>query len=362
MARQLTNQDISWFLDLHEKNQLNLDPPYQRRSVWSPRDKRFFIDTILNNYPAPPVFLHKTLDDNGRPTYHVVDGKQRLQTIIEFTEGRIRIPDDFSDISLQKKRWKDLERQTKERFWNYTLVVEMLPDVSDAAIRNIFERINRNSRKLTAQELRHAKYDGWFITVVEREAEKQEWKDLGVVTTARAKRMADAQFISELFAVVLKKQILGFDQDALDEIYAEYEDSTDVPTLIEDEFFAEIERLKTLTGLLQSNVESASTALKVQAHFYSIWAYFVLELDGAALPEDLVSGFSRFLGDVLDAISKGETPVGNDTPEEAAYWKAVAQYAENSRGASTDTTPREKRHAALKAVLQELEISANENR
>ena len=78
MSRNLTTQDISWFLDLKEKGQLNLNPPYQRRSVWSPNDKRFFVDTIFNNYPAPPVFLHKTMDDNGRPTYHVVDGKTAL--------------------------------------------------------------------------------------------------------------------------------------------------------------------------------------------------------------------------------------------------------------------------------------------
>lgn len=87
MARSLTTQDISWFLDIHDKGQLNLDPPYQRRSVWSSTDKRFFIDTILNNYTAPPIFLHKTLDEHGRPTYHVVDGKQRLQTIIDFVQN-----------------------------------------------------------------------------------------------------------------------------------------------------------------------------------------------------------------------------------------------------------------------------------
>jgi len=197
MARALTTQDINWFLDLNEKGQLDLNPPYQRKSVWSPRDKRYFIDTILNNYPAPPVFLHKSLNENGRATYHVVDGKQRLQTIIDFTENKVRIPDDFDDVNLQRKRWADLERATRERIWNYVLIVEMLPDTGDAALKNTFERINRNSRKLTEQEMRHARYDGWLITLAEAEAEKQEWKDFGIVTTARAKRMSDVQFISE---------------------------------------------------------------------------------------------------------------------------------------------------------------------
>ncbi len=138
MSRTPTTQDISWFLDLYDKGQLNLDPPYQRRSVWSPRDRRYFIDTILNNYPVPPIFLHKTLDENGRSTYHVVDGKQRLQTIIMFRENKFAIPDDFSDITLRKKRWKDLEKTTREKYWNYILIVEMLPDESEAAIRNTF--------------------------------------------------------------------------------------------------------------------------------------------------------------------------------------------------------------------------------
>ncbi len=211
MARSITQQDISWFLDLYERGRLDLNPPYQRRSVWTLKDKRFFVDTILNGYPAPPVFLHKSLSDQGHPTFHVVDGKQRIQTILDFHDNKVRIPDDFADVSLQKKRWKDLQRETKEVFWNYVLIVEMLPNVDVATIRDTFERINRNSRKLERQEIRHAKYDGWLINETEAEAEKSEWKDFGIVTTARAKRMSDVQFISELFAVNLKGQLNGFD-------------------------------------------------------------------------------------------------------------------------------------------------------
>src|ERR1039457_5138642 len=104
MERKHNPQDISWFLDIYDKGQLDLDPPYQRRSVWSRTDKQYFIDTVLSNLPAPPIFLHKSLDDQGRPTYHVVDGKQRLQTVIDFTRDKIRIADDFADANFRKKR------------------------------------------------------------------------------------------------------------------------------------------------------------------------------------------------------------------------------------------------------------------
>ena len=277
MTRSISQQDISWFLDLYEKGQLDLDPPYQRRSVWTLTDKRFFIDTVLNNYPVPPIFLHKAIDDHGHSTYHVVDGKQRLQTIIEFAAGKLRVPDDFSNITLQKKRWKELQRETREQFWNYILIVEMLPSVTDAAIRDTFERINRNSRKLQRQEIRHARYDGWFIHFVEAEAEKEEWKSFGVVTAARAKRMADVQFISELFAVNLKGQIIGFDQDWLDELYAEYDDPEGGSTISLDDFRQRIQETKFSIGQCLQVKPQILDYLKIQTHFYSLDKRFFID-------------------------------------------------------------------------------------
>lgn len=362
MARSLTTQDITWFLDLHDKKQLDLDPPYQRRSVWSPRDRRFFIDTILNNYPAPPVFLHKTLDESGRPTYHVVDGKQRLQTIIDFTKNRVRIPDDFADVTLQKKRWNDLERTTKDRFWNYVLIVEMLPDVSEALIRNTFERINRNARKLTAQEMRHAKYDGWFIRFVEGEAEKAEWKDYGVVTAARIKRMADVQFISELCAVIITGRLLGFDQDCLDELYAEYEDTSESGTFVEDDFVTEVERIKTKIGELLKIKPSLLDYLKVQSHFYSLWTYLHLEKARCPAVEEFAERYLAFMVSVADALATPNPPPAEGTPQEIAMRQAVLDYAGNTRGASTDLTPRTKRHAGLVTAIHGPEAAAHEDR
>ena len=365
MTRNLTMQDVSWFLDLKEKGQLNLDPPYQRRSVWSPRDKRFFIDTILNNYPAPPIFLHKTIDDNGRSTYHVVDGKQRLQTIIEFNENRVRIPDDFSDVNLQSKRWKDLERASKERLWNYVLIVEMLHDVNDAPIRNIFDRINRNSRKLTPQEMRHAKYDGWFINFSEAEAEKVEWKNFGVVTAARIKRMADVQFMSELLAIILKGQMQGFDQNALDALFASYEDIDDDPMLIEDDFTNKVERAKDKISDILRLEPDLIEYLKVQSHFYTLWAYICLDHDRYPGSDSFATSYKKFLNIVGDILSsppeQAEEVIKNSQAAEIFSRQAILEYARNVRGASTDLTPRTKRYEGLCAAIHGQEDAAHED-
>lgn len=349
MGRTLTTQDVSWFLDLYDKGQLDLDPPYQRRSVWSPKDRRYFIDTILNNYPAPPIFLHKTLDEAGRSTYHVVDGKQRLQTIILFRDNKVAIPADFSDVTLQNKRWKSLEKGTRENFWNYILIVEMLPDASQSAIKNTFERINRNSRKLTPQEMRHAKYDGWFIRAVEAEASREEWKNLGVVTTARTKRMSDTQFISELFAVIIRQAISGFDQDDLDQIYADFDDLDEVEDFDDDAFFAKLSStVSALMGILEAEPTSLDY-LKSHGHFYTLWS--VIALKGSELPPvpELSHCYTSFMAVVSERLS-GQ--VGDSSGAASDFDMLATEYATNFRGASTDKTQREVRFTALLKALK----------
>jgi hypothetical protein len=42
MQRRPTTQDVTWFLDQNRNGQLQLTPPYQRRSVWTTKDRRFF--------------------------------------------------------------------------------------------------------------------------------------------------------------------------------------------------------------------------------------------------------------------------------------------------------------------------------
>src|SRR5260221_2233260 len=187
MKRRPTTQDITWLLDLSRNKQLDLDPPYQRRSVWTRKDKQFFLDTMFRDLPSPAIFLHKNVSESGDAMYHVVDGKQRLQTILSFSQNDLRLSKDFGDARLDGKKWKQLQgdQELKHRFWNYQITVEMIDDVQGTLINEVFDRLNRNARKLARQELRHAKFDGWFATYVEKEAGEDDWVTLGIVTTAR---------------------------------------------------------------------------------------------------------------------------------------------------------------------------------
>ena len=358
MQRRPSTQDLTWLLDLHQNKQLDLNPPYQRRSVWTRKDKQFFLDTIFRNYPSPAIFLHKTIDDAGKATYHVVDGKQRTQTILDFVNDRVRIGNDYGDLRLNAKKWSDLqgEQALKQSFWNYQITVEMIDVVEGSVVNEVFDRLNRNARKLTRQELRHAKFEGWLITEVESESTREEWRDLGVVTTARTKRMADSQFISELMFVTLEGRVLGFDQDELDELYAKYDEPADTaPELNQDVFRQNITAAKTYLLQMEREGEAAVTRHAVGfGNFYTLWAF-------AALTHNLPSAsesarhYVAFM-EKVERLAQQEDLEGFLREQTPGEYTLPLTYLTNSRGASTDLDPRKERLTALQTALMVQQI------
>ncbi|MDE5553191.1 MAG: DUF262 domain-containing protein, partial [Malacoplasma sp.] len=141
--------------------------------MWSENKKSFLIDTIFKNFPMPPIFLHQRIDDKtGSTIYEVIDGKQRLQSIIDFIEGKIALPDNFSEDSFGNEKlngikFSDLDipeiAEYKKMFWRYNITIEYIDANEEYVINNIFDRLNRNGEPLNAQELRKAKYHQSYL-------------------------------------------------------------------------------------------------------------------------------------------------------------------------------------------------------
>ncbi len=358
IERRVTTQDISWFLDLNSNGQLDLNPPYQRRSVWSPKDRRFFLDTIFRGYPSPSIFLHKQME-RGKTIYYVVDGKQRLETILKFAEDKIAIDRNFGDERLAGRKWKYIrsDESLARTFWDYVLPVEFTNIIDDTSlVKEVFDRLNRNSRRLTEQELRHAKYDGWFISFVEREAESPDWERLGVVTTTRAKRMADVQFLSELLIVLLRGDVGGFDQEEISEYCAQYDNLSDLEIPIdEDEVRRRFERTKCFLLEMERHYQTVSKYAHDFTNFYTLWS--VVALDHDNLPE--CEGFNLKYSGFMDQVNKykdadyfGKVMRGEETPADPDSFR----YYQNSVGARTEPPQRRERRNILFRVLSEVHL------
>lgn len=354
MKRRPSTQDITWFLDLNDRNQLELSPPYQRRSVWTAKDKKFFLDTIFRNYPSPAIFIHKSLDERGKSTYYVVDGKQRLQTILDFVDNKISIDRNYGDIRLDGKFWRDIriDQELREIFWNYALSVEQIDfaDIEQGTIvKEIFDRLNRNSKKLTPQELRHAKYEGWFNQFAENQADIEVnpiWKDLKISTPGREKRMVDIQFISELMMLIISNKVEGFDQENIEGYYAEYDDlNLDSLTFDESEFTSKFNTIRNWVVDANNNIPEFKGYASGGNNLYTLWAVLTINFDEISHNINKINEiFLRYIKFIENVEIAKQNVMQDHSPEVIAYLNA-------SKGASTDQKPRDVRFEVLDQIL-----------
>lgn len=367
VERVVTTYDVTWLLDLHRNNQLDLNPSYQRKSVWTPKDRRFFMDTVFRNYPSPAIFLHKTIDDaTGQTTYHVVDGKQRILTILMYVQNQFGLAQDFGDSNFNGKRWKDFadEPAIKRLLWNYRVTIEELDDASFPDINDVFSRLNKNANKLTPQELRHARFDGWLISFLESESQNPIWKSFKVRTTAKEKRMMDVQNISELASIILRNDISGFSQDDLDQLYADHDD----PAAQESEFDTEdfIESFLMVRNVLE-NLEEHSQLVSQYAqpflNLYTLWAALYKNPVDKAETGEFALRYQRFMNAVRNFELEDATDQAPSFPELTGFDLDVARYKAASVGATTDEPKRRERlNALVSAVFAQTQSSDNENR
>ena len=91
---------------------------------------------------------------------------------------------------------KESVQEEKRKSWDDTLVVEFVESIKGNNIEEVFDRDNRNSINLQPQEIRHARFNGWFIKEEENESEDDFWWDIKVSTRAKDKRMKNVQLIA----------------------------------------------------------------------------------------------------------------------------------------------------------------------
>lgn len=355
VSRRASTQDVSWFIDLKRMEQLELSPSYQRKSVWTSRDRKFFLDTIFRGFPCPPVYLHKQFID-GKNVYAVVDGKQRIETVLRFYENKIALPNNFNNDRLDGKKWKDIQtdQALAERFMNYVFPVEFinLPFNDSKYVNDVFDRLNRNAKVLNAQELRHAKFEGWFINFAENEVFDEFWRRCKISTTARNKRMLDVQFISELIICVIKKDIIGFDQEFIDVCYSLYDKLDDfdeenewkLPEIDPDEIEAQFNEIKKKINIFIDNNPTLLDLLKDNKTFYSVWSYLVLKDKDLTIPDFSPSKYIQLIME----LKKLDPAV--DYPELNPVYKL---YNEGNNGATTELPQRQKRFEAMKQLFEE---------
>ncbi|WP_043978146.1 DUF262 domain-containing protein [Priestia megaterium] len=129
-----------------------LSPHFQRNFVWREVHRIDFIRTIMMGLPFPEIFVAKgDLDVEAMVTTScIVDGQQRLSSIMGFIDG---------ELEVDGKHWSDMSKEEKEDFLKYEIaIIELDIKHDDPLVLEIFKRLNRTYYSLSNIEKLSTEY------------------------------------------------------------------------------------------------------------------------------------------------------------------------------------------------------------
>lgn len=150
---------------------------YQRKLVWSIKEKEAFIDSLKNGYPVP-LFLFSVNDYKEIRRQEIIDGMQRLNAVFGFIENEFTINGCYFDLSstaltkqlldekILEQKLPILDRSSCVSIASYELPFSIYDEARPEIIDEVFRRINSNGKHLSRQEIRQAGATGEFAELV----------------------------------------------------------------------------------------------------------------------------------------------------------------------------------------------------
>ena len=151
-----------------DRQDIQLDPEYQRISeIWTHEKRQLLIDSLINGFDVPKLYFHEFVParqiSGKKYKFAIIDGKQRLQTIWDFIDGKLALAEDFEylrddsvkaaglDYAALSKRYPSV----KQRFDATVLDIITIRTDDIELIEDMFSRLNE-AVPLNAPEKRNA--------------------------------------------------------------------------------------------------------------------------------------------------------------------------------------------------------------
>jgi hypothetical protein len=189
------------------KDQIQLNPEFQRRDRWNEKRQSRWIESLVMNVPIPPIFLGE--DEYGQ--YVVLDGRQRLTAISKFLNNDLTLCDldvwdDLNGMTFQALVKRELDKYLTRRF---IPAVVILKESSSVVKYDVFDRLNTGGVEANPMEIRNAIYRGGFtdnLQTLSREAAFCELWDIPIdlfeaENNSLYQQMRDAELVLRYFAL-----------------------------------------------------------------------------------------------------------------------------------------------------------------
>lgn len=162
MESRRQNYNIEDLIEKMDENKLTFDYPIQRDGGQFDKDqKALLINTIFNGYLIPEIYIIKEGTEDFSPM-SVLDGKQRLTTLYDFSKDKFALPKDADDVVIKTvsfdeeknpiieentytvagKKFSKIDPALQKIFNKYKIEVKLLAGYTDEQIEEQFYRLN----------------------------------------------------------------------------------------------------------------------------------------------------------------------------------------------------------------------------
>jgi len=301
------------------------------------------------------VFLYQSSDPRGRLKYDVIDGKQRLESMLAFQGAKGFRGERFS-VAMQLQGAPNAEefdwRRLRHRGHEHLLMgykiqtVEVSGDLAD--IINLFVLLNSTGKRLTGAEKRHAKYyHSTFLRQAGRLAEKRREFILHnrVMSAGQLRRMKHVELVSELLASIISGNLLN-KKSALNSIIG---GQTMTPRQLKS---SSAQFTTTLNRLSRMFPKLRETRLRNSVDLYSLFMYvWALEQRGAILTDRRRNGQAQdlliWLSSGVDQVRAQQRKAEGAKPNQRMF----ADYVLTVQGDTDSFATRKRREQVLDQLL-----------
>ncbi len=338
MKTTATNRKVRTLLTAINKSSLIPRPDFQRRLVWTTKDKQHFLDTVLNGYPFPEIYIAAgEVDlDTGEGTELLVDGQQRITTLFQYFTAS-------AELKLGNKinPYAELSAEEKESFLEYDVVVRDLGHVDIEEIKEVFQRINATRYSLNDMEIHNSRYAGEFKKFAEAISQNGFFTNHHIFSVNEIRRMSDMNFIVTFIITIMSTY---FHRD---------EEIEDYLSTYNDEFPNKEAIGKEIEEVL-AFIDKCNFGNKSRVWKKTDLLTLLVEIHRAIIKENLPIKHEKFKKRVEDFYQKVNTA---DTPVLGIIAnRDILDYAKAASQATNDRSSRMKRGDIIyQVILQSLE-------
>lgn len=196
-----------------ESQKIEIAPIYQRQFRWDNVRQSRLIESLMLGIPVPPLFMATNLAPDRKSQWEVVDGLQRLLTLVNFVgkqaardaarlkDAPLRLSELEKLPALNRMTFSDLPEDIRTTLEDRPVKVIVLNDKSDLQVRfDLFERLNTGGIALTDQEVRECVFRGPFIDLLATLSQRENFGKVVRLPKANRKDGTPEDYVLRFFA------------------------------------------------------------------------------------------------------------------------------------------------------------------